>query len=107
MQGVWHTIAFRAQQPGGCETLFPYPITTHTWFEMTPSPGVPGVATGPLRTMSNTYGDFVFNTTALPAQARYQYRLDGSSWSGCNATLRVGPLSVGEHTLLLRTTYST
>ena len=53
--------------------------------------------------MSSAYGDFEFNTTGKAAEGWYQYSLDGSTWSGCANTLRLGPLSVGAHSLQLRT----
>ena len=40
----------------------------------------------------------------LACIAGFQYSLDHSTWSGCGATLRVGPLSAGAHELSVRTT---
>ncbi len=60
-------------------------------------------ASGPDRTMSSAYGDFVFNTTARPTDTWFMYKLDDSSWAPTQRALRVGPLAVGSHTLWLRT----
>ena len=51
------------------------------------------------------YSELFPSRCVLPVQqlAYFQYSLDGAPWLPCDATLEVGPVSVGEHTLHVRT----
>ena len=61
------------------------------------------VLLGPSGTVSSAYASFTFNSTASAVDTWYQYSLDGSSWAGCTDSLRVGPVSAGQHVLQVRT----
>ena len=53
--------------------------------------------------MTSSYADFVFGATVPPELAVYQYALDDpSDWSNSGPTVRVGPLSSGNHTVFVR-----
>ena len=105
--GVWHSVRVRAAVPGMCvagpssESLG-LVATSATWFEVQRAPGAPGIITAPPALSHSAYADFAFNSTALAHNAAFQYALDSSSWSGCDATLRIGPLQSGVHQLQVR-----
>jgi hypothetical protein len=99
LQSSWHTLAVRLPAPAACAHMPPYPSTGVTWFEVEPPPGVPGVKAGPPTFSTSSYADFVFNSTAVADLVTFKYTLDGSSWSACDSSLRLGPLSSGSHSL--------
>ena len=99
----WHTFELRVAVDDACAAVASNPIAHVTWYEVEPPPGVPAVHSGPPATTASAYADFSFNVSTLLQLVTLQYSLDGSSWSGCDTTMRLGPLSGGAHRLRLRT----
>ena len=104
---VWHTLRVRAVTPTACSASTP-PFSTQslTWFESEPPPGAAAFAATPNTTTASAYAVFALNATTLPVLAEFEYSLDGSTWSGCDSGLQLGPLSSGSHTLTVRTVVS-
>ena len=104
--GVWHTVEVRGRHSAACTTTQTgsvFPETSAQWFEYINAPGEPAVHVGPPPTTSSAYGVFSLNTTAPPDSSWFQYSLDGSTWNDCGANFSLGPLSTGDHVLLVRT----
>jgi hypothetical protein len=105
--GAWHTVDVRVAVPSGCgKSVEVQPHRSVRWFEHAAAPGDAAFVSTPSATSSLVVATFVMNSTAHPLESWFQYSLDGSVWSGCDSTLRVGPLSQGPHILEVRTVSS-
>jgi hypothetical protein len=106
--GAWHTVDVRVAVPSGCrDSVAVQPHRSVRWFEYADAPGEPAFVSTPSATSSLVVATFVMNSTAHPLESWFQYSLDGGVWSGCDTTLRVGPLSQGSHSIAFRTVSST
>jgi hypothetical protein len=100
---AWHAFEVRPHVPRVCGgDVSPGAGDKVTWFERESGHGSPGIVTSPALSSSSSslFADFAFNCSGLDAWL--QYSLDGSSWTGSDATLRVGPLSSGPHVMRVR-----
>jgi hypothetical protein len=98
---AWHAFEVRPYIPRVCGgDASPAAGDTVSWFERESGHGSPGIVTSPALSSSSLFADFAFNCSGLDAWL--QYSLDGSSWTGSDATLRVGPLSSGPHVMRAR-----
>jgi hypothetical protein len=109
---AWHVFEVRHLVPeccliGAIASSSARPSVSVTYFEPVVYGGGVGVAsfaTQPASISTSVFGDFVFNNTA--GSARSAYSLDNSSWADCGEQLRVGPLSIGPHSLTVQSAAS-
>ncbi len=92
--GVFHGIDVRAAAPEACASRRPAAASSR-WFQWAPSPGDVAFVTAPSATSASTFASFAVNATASPAF--FECSLDGEPPAPCDATFRVGPLSLGPH----------
>jgi hypothetical protein len=98
---AWHAFEVRPHIPRVCGgDMSPAAGDKVMWFERESGHGSPGIVTSPAQSSSSLFADFAFNCSGLDAWL--QYSLDSSSWTGSDATLRVGPLSSGPHVMRVR-----
>ncbi len=98
---AWHAFEVRPYIPRVCGgEMSPAAGDTLRWFEREAGHGSPGIVSSPALSSSSLFADFAFNCSGLDAWL--QYSLDGSSWAGSDATLRMGPLSSGPHDMRVR-----
>ncbi len=75
-----------------------------TWFEPAAGAGEVSITSAPVGAAYTSYASFSFDSTAAPGTVTFEYSLDGSSWAPTAATLQLGPLAPGPHTLVTRCT---
>ena len=99
--GASYSFVVRVSVPSGCSSVIaqPAPLSA-SWFEYGPVPGTLSFVSTPSSVSSSVFGDFVIQSTA--SQAWLQYSLDGSSWTWCEATVRLGPLTPAAHAASFR-----
>ena len=92
-----HALQVRQTDPAGNVS----PLASHRWKLDTTAPEAPVVVSGPVA--STTIRDTTFEFTAEPGTT-IECRLDGAAWTICTSPLNLGSLSLGDHTLELRST---
>lgn len=100
--GISHTASIRTVRDPQC------PSSSRgvqvSWFEADLGPGTVSFTAAPVGVVFSSIASIGLETTAWPGTTYFQYSLDGSTWTTCGPSLRVGPLSPGPHVLVARST---
>ncbi len=98
--GAPHNVTVRAVRSPACDGAAL--VSTLSWFEPETGPGAVSFTAAPAGAVFSSFATFGFSSSAVPGTTLFQYSLDGSSWAPCSATLRVGPLAPGPHSVSVR-----
>ena len=60
------------------------------------------ISSSPPLVTASTTADFVFTTTAQVALVQFQYRVNSSLWTACDAALHLDGLGIGHHNISAR-----
>ncbi len=100
--GLNHTVSMRTVRDSQCPSSGDHAQVS--WFEPDLGAGTVTFTAAPVGVVFSSIANFGLSSTAGAGTTSFQYSLDGSSWTMCGASLRVGPLTPGPHVLFARST---